>query len=280
MAKDPAYPMYAQDFDMDTASWPEAAVGIHVRLMNYSWINGPLPDDPEALTRIARANPENFEKFWNSLIKPKWKKTKEGLVSRRLEEERGLRREYVEKQREKGKKSAQKRWGKVTTVKPELQPGVQPEDKPEGQPEGNSSSSSSKKKKDIADAPKKGASPNPDIKTFIDYAFSTFQKTFNEKMLVDGGKDSSLIKKMLGTYDLDKLKRLWDVFLKSDDPFIVKAGRTIGVFNTQINKLISGDDGKESNKPLFGLSPEAEAQIKEREEYEAKLKREREANID
>lgn len=36
----------------------------------------------------------------------------------------------------------------------------------------------------------------------------------------------------------------------------------------------------QSNKPLFGLSPEAEAQIKEREEYEAKLKREREANID
>ena len=143
-----------------------------------------------------------------------------------------------------------------------------------------SSSSSSKKKRPIADVPKKETSPNPEVAIFLKYAFDTFQKTFNEKMLVDGGKDSSLIKKMLGTYDLDKLKRLWDTFLKSDDPFIVKAGRTVGVFKTQINKLISGDEGKESNKPLFGLSPEAEAQIRERDEYEAKLKLEREGNED
>jgi hypothetical protein len=108
-----------------------------------------------------------------------------------------------------------------------------------------------KKKKPIADAPKKGTSPNPEIKLFLDYAFDTFQQTFSEKMLIDGGKDSSLIKKLLSTYSFDRLKELWDVFMKSDDPFICQAGRTIGVFKTQINKLISGDSGSGSQKSLF-----------------------------
>jgi len=134
------------------------------------------------------------------------------------------------------------------------------------------------KDKDIGGVPKKKKTPpNPDVKIFLDYAFETFQQTFGEKMLVNGTKDGGIIKGLLGTYDLEKLKSLWDAFVKSDDPFIVKAGRSIGVFTTQVNKLISGDGGKQSNQPLFGLSPESEAQIKQRDEYEAKLRRQRES---
>lgn len=106
MAKDPAYPMYAQDFDMDTASWPVTAVGIHVRLLNYSWINGPLPDDTEALSRIVRLDHGNFRKLWIRIVTGKWTKTEEGLVNSRMELEREKRRSFVESQRLR----ANRRW--------------------------------------------------------------------------------------------------------------------------------------------------------------------------
>lgn len=135
MAKNPAYPMYAQDFDMDTASWPALAIGIYVRLLNYSWINGAIPTDTKRLSRIARVDHGNFKKTWDRYVKGKWTENGKGFLNNRMEVEREKRNNYIEKQRKKGRASAEKRWGSVTTVKPRLQP----EDKPEG----NSSLSSS-----------------------------------------------------------------------------------------------------------------------------------------
>jgi uncharacterized protein YdaU (DUF1376 family) len=106
MAKDPAYPMYAQDFDMDTASWSVTAVGIHLRLLNYSWINGPLPTDTESLARIVRFDHGNFKKVWCPLIISKWTKTEHGLINSRMESERQKRKQFVDNQRER----ANKRW--------------------------------------------------------------------------------------------------------------------------------------------------------------------------
>ncbi len=62
--KAPAFQMYAQDFDMDTASWSNDEVGIYVRLLNYEWVNGGLPSDLSELSRIAREKKTKFEKKW------------------------------------------------------------------------------------------------------------------------------------------------------------------------------------------------------------------------
>lgn len=121
MAKDPSYPMYPQDFDMDTASWPPLAVGVYIRLLNYSWINGPIPEDTKLLSSIVRMDHGNFKKVW-PLISCKWKKANGlitnpgyplgdgmeakkvvGLTNRRMEEERESRRLYKEKLSESGK---------------------------------------------------------------------------------------------------------------------------------------------------------------------------------
>lgn len=139
MAKDPAYPMYAQDFDMDTASWSALAVGVYIRLMNYSWINGPLPDDTEELARITRLDHGNFKKVWCRYVISKWTKTNEGLVNSRMEIERQKRVKYVEQQRSKGIKSGQTRTNHGSTT-------VQPKGQPEGNLSFSSSSSTSKKK--------------------------------------------------------------------------------------------------------------------------------------
>jgi len=80
---------------------------------------------------------------------------------------------------------------------------------------------------------------NTDVKIFIDYAAGTFKDSTGERFCVDGGKDGITVKRLLGTYSLERLKGLWDTFLLSTDPFIEQAGRSIGVFKSQVNKLLS-----------------------------------------
>ena len=81
---------------------------------------------------------------------------------------------------------------------------------------------------------------NPDIKIFIDYAYQTFKNKYDAPMMINGKKDGSLVKKLLQQFDIEKIKALWNKFLLSEDDFILNAGKSIGVFYSQINKLISG----------------------------------------
>lgn len=81
---------------------------------------------------------------------------------------------------------------------------------------------------------------DPNIKKFINYYHNTFLERFNEKPMIDGGKDGKIIKTLLGTYNLEILKEFLDRFFSSTDPFILQGGYTIGVFKSQINKLIAG----------------------------------------
>jgi uncharacterized protein YdaU (DUF1376 family) len=133
MGKAPAFQMYAQDFDMDTAAWSNDEVGIYVRLLNYEWVNGGLPNDIQDLARIAREKKIKFEQKWIKNVSRKFQENGHGmLINRRMEEVRQNQLKYSESQSKKGKASAKKRWdGHITTVKTRLQP------------EDNSSSSSS-----------------------------------------------------------------------------------------------------------------------------------------
>lgn len=94
-------------------------------------------------------------------------------------------------------------------------------------------------KEKIPCAKKLKKTENPDIKILIDYAFTLFQKKTGQKMFINGGKDGVTVKRLLQTYTLSQLQTLWDVFIESPDPFINKSGFTIGVFASQINKLLT-----------------------------------------
>ena len=80
---------------------------------------------------------------------------------------------------------------------------------------------------------------NPSIKIFIDFAFIEYKKVYGDPLLIDGGKDGEIIKKLLGTFTLERLKELWVEFLNFENDFLGKAGHSIGIFKTQINKLTS-----------------------------------------
>lgn len=82
-----------------------------------------------------------------------------------------------------------------------------------------------------------GKKPPSDITIFLNYTKETFLSIKGEKLHIDWGKDSAIVKSLLGTYDLLKLKSLWDRFLFSKDKFILDSGFSIGVFKSQVNKL-------------------------------------------
>ena len=88
---------------------------------------------------------------------------------------------------------------------------------------------------------KKGSlrsAPDSRVKEFIDSWYERFKEKFGSPYKVTGGKEGNLVKTLLQTYSLDRLKELAGVFFQSKDPFILKSGYTIGVFNTKINDLI------------------------------------------
>ena len=282
MAKAPAFQMYAQDFDMDTATWENEEVGAYLRLLLYEWVNGGIPNDIEAIARIIRkpvergSNKRFQEKFKRNLcefevnlrrnVLQKFHLNGNGLlINSRMEVERLKQRQYLESQREKGIKSAEKRWaGHITPVTTTVTERLQPED--------NSSSSSSSSSKRIKN---KESISHSDTKTFLSFYKEKFTECFGTEPQIEWGKDGSITSKLLKTIPLEELKSLLEAFFESEDKFIQGSGYTIGVFKTQINKLKIGtpskhsglkkwadeikeeEDGREGQKRLLGFNGDA-----------------------
>lgn len=107
-------------------------------------------------------------------------------------------------------------------------------------------------KNSVKSGKKTPPSPVGDSTIFMTFVFETFKEKFGLPLKIQGGKDGSLVKTLLGTYDLQTLKKLWMQFLDSTDAFILKAGKSIGVFSSQINKLISSQDNKQDWRDICG----------------------------
>jgi len=105
MGKAPAFQMYAQDFDMDTAAWSNDEVGIYTRLLNYEWINGSIPSNLAEIARIVREpySPRFHAKFtekWMRNVAHKFAQNGNGnLINRRMEEVRQNQLKYSESRR-------------------------------------------------------------------------------------------------------------------------------------------------------------------------------------
>ena len=109
--KSPAFQLYAADFYMDTITWECDDVGAYFRLLMWSWVNGPLPDDIQKLSKIAGKTKQKFKKNW-SILSQKFSRDETGcLINLRLERTREKQSKYLELQAEHGKRGAAKRWG-------------------------------------------------------------------------------------------------------------------------------------------------------------------------
>jgi hypothetical protein len=118
MAKDPAFPFYAQDYLVDTIRWSRAMQGLHVSLLAESWANGGLVDDGGMPGGLGSTDVDVWLK-----IKHKWNIVDGLWINDKLEEVRKKRNVFREKQREKGILSAESRKKQPTKAQPKSNSG-------------------------------------------------------------------------------------------------------------------------------------------------------------
>jgi hypothetical protein len=76
-----------------------------------------------------------------------------------------------------------------------------------------------------------------DTKEFVEWYCKTYQD-LRKGPYLRGGKDYRLVADMLKVFSLSELEKMAERFLKEEDAFVKKAGYTIGVFKTMVNRLV------------------------------------------
>ncbi len=108
----PWYPLYHEAFAMDTQAWTTEEVGCLIRLMNYQWANGFVPNDHDKLCRICGVTRTRWKPIWATL-RPKFEQvTRTKLANRRLAAEQ----KRTAKRSTAGRKAAETRWGKQRKI--------------------------------------------------------------------------------------------------------------------------------------------------------------------
>jgi len=106
MAKDPSFPLYAQDFLMDVIQMPDDLVGAYIRLLCVMWINGKCHNSAMGLAMVSPLANKVLE-----TIPEKFTFHKDGTITNnRLERERAKRIKNRELRRIAGKKGSEVRW--------------------------------------------------------------------------------------------------------------------------------------------------------------------------
>jgi len=108
MATDlPWFPMDPADFLVSTATLTPTQGWAYTQLLMYAWTNGSVPDDRSACAGITRCRLSEAD--WKA-VRARFRKTAEGLVNPRMEQERHAATKRHSEAVKAGLKGAQARW--------------------------------------------------------------------------------------------------------------------------------------------------------------------------
>lgn len=114
--KAPAFMFYADDFLAGTLEMSQEEVGQYIRLLCHQWNRGSIPAETEKQQRLTGG-------CVSVDVLAKFRLCEDGqLRNERLEAVRSERDRFLKQQAEKGRKSAESRKLKPTTVQPDIQP--------------------------------------------------------------------------------------------------------------------------------------------------------------
>lgn len=226
----PAFQFYVKAWMSSTAHISLEAQGAYVRLMAWSWDNGPLPSDEAARARLVGLTTLRFRRVWAE-FSAKWFPTDVGLVNLRLEQQRAELNDYRLKQSAAGKASAAKRQREVNQQATSVQPPLEPETQPNGK-----SSSSTSTSKDQKHSGRKSSAPTRELLTAFD---QLHENRFGHRAVIQGGKDAKLLAGLCQSHGAEVVHALIQDFFASKDRFILDAGFTVGVFVSQAGKLLA-----------------------------------------
>jgi len=175
-------------------------------------------------------NPTNGQQTVNKgSTKPQQKLTK--LTNRRMAREAEKRLHIKEVRSAAGKKSAETRQQNQHPSYPNPHISYTKKDhKNDLSDEGN------KKNEGV----RKDGKPFADKRQLTDHFMACYLAKVGKKYMFQSVKDGRVADRLLKLADLEHLKMLIDKFFVSRDPWIVKAGYTLAVFESQVNKLAAG----------------------------------------
>lgn len=102
--KAPAFMFYASDFLSLVKGWNSDEISVHIVLLAYSWVNGPIPTDERRLKQISQYRGRRWNELLNTLTTSQWCVNSAGLLQNNsLEKIREEQKEYREKLSEAGK---------------------------------------------------------------------------------------------------------------------------------------------------------------------------------
>lgn len=105
----PYTPWYHGDFLKSTNGWPLMTQAIYWKLLCAQWEQGPLPNNPEWLARIAGCTQSEFDAGW-ATIASKFVLTAAGLVNERMAEHAANYQAFCRRQTENGRKGGRAAW--------------------------------------------------------------------------------------------------------------------------------------------------------------------------
>jgi uncharacterized protein YdaU (DUF1376 family) len=116
MKKSRAYvPWFHGDFLRSTTGWPLVTQAIYWKLLCAQWEQGPLPNNPEWLARIAGCTQAEFDAAWATIV-PKFLLTNAGLSNERMAEHAANFEAFRRKQAENGRKGGRATWKTKSNV--------------------------------------------------------------------------------------------------------------------------------------------------------------------
>lgn len=142
----PAFQFYASDFLASVSVMTLDEVGAHAKLMAWSWVHGPVPNDPKRIAAILGVHIGAARRVF-ATVSQRWRLNDQGQwFNRRLERTRAEAKAHSDAQANKGRAGAHARW-KGRSAKPADSPSnapaigqpmadAWPEHRPEVWPEG------------------------------------------------------------------------------------------------------------------------------------------------
>ena len=115
--------------------------------------------------------------------------------------------------------------------------------------------------------------PASPVKRSIDLFYQLHKEKTGHIYVVNGQKDGAIVKRLLGSLSEEELRGRMAAFFESEDTFIERAGRTIGVFASQVNKLVV-----KKVRPVVAKVPKAPEVLNE--EFAKALSPEKKAQFD
>lgn len=200
--------------------------GLYREMLTQAWRRGAsLPNNHDEIRRATGTSMKEWRRCWPK-VEPFWRVDGERLVNdTQLEiyaEAQGRQRRASER----GLRGAQaKHKQRTSTTQAPL----------EHKPPSPSPITKKNKKEPSATEP-----PNPQVREFLNWFPSEYKtRRHGADYLVKWERDSPLVKAMLRTTPLERLKKLAIVMLsdKCDEPFIVETDRGIQILSTKFNWL-------------------------------------------